>query len=69
MSDRVVATYSLEILIEDAPAEEGSAFAQEQHEKRVLANLPAMLEDAEENLGDLLPDSWSVAIRRSNGNA
>lgn len=68
MSDeRVLETYSLQILTpESSPAEEGSAFSLEQQEKRVLANLPAMLEDAQENLSDVLPEGWSVRIRRWN---
>lgn len=62
---RTIATYALRVLApEDAPAEEGSAFAMQQQERRVVANLPAMLEAAQENLQDLLPVDWTVEVER-----
>lgn len=59
-----VETYTLQILVEDPPAEEGSAVKLEMREQRMRANLPAMLEQTEENLTDLLPEGFSAKITR-----
>jgi hypothetical protein len=62
MSD-VMQTYTLQILRpEETPAEEGSAFGLEQQEKRLAANLPAMLEDLLENLNDVLPEGFAARL-------
>jgi hypothetical protein len=47
---------------ENVPAEEGSADEWFKSDDRVLADLPAMLEEAEENLSDLLPEGYSATI-------
>lgn len=47
---------------DDAPADEGSAEQWMKSDDRVLADLPAMLEEAEENLTDILPEGYSATI-------
>ena len=48
---------------EVVPAEEGSAYKWDLSDQRLLANLPAMVEAAEENLQDLLPEGYTITIR------
>lgn len=47
---------------DDTPAEEGSADVWERQDQRVMADMPARLEEVEENLTDLLPEGYSVRI-------
>lgn len=47
---------------ESEPAEEGSAYRWGESDKRLLANLPAIIEAAEEDLNDLLPEGYTVKI-------
>lgn len=62
-----LATYNIQILgPEEQPAEEGSAFRWSQEDKRVLSNLPAMLEAVEEDLSELLPEGYSARITEWN---
>lgn len=48
---------------ESEPAEEGSAYRWSESDRRVLANLPAMLQEIEENLTGMLPEGYWVRIR------
>ena len=57
-----IATYNIQILSEPLPAEEGSAERWALSDKRVLSNLPAMLEAVEEDLSKLLPEGYSARI-------
>lgn len=41
-------------------------FALTDSDKRVLSNLPAMIEAAEEDFSDLLPEGYTVKIREWN---
>jgi hypothetical protein len=60
---RGIASYTLEVLApSEVPAEEGSAYNAEQQERRVLSKLPALVEEAEENLSDMLPEGFRVRI-------
>lgn len=59
-----IATYTLRLLSEDVPAEEGSADRWYRADQRVLADFPAMLEEVQENLDDLLPEGYSVEIEK-----
>jgi hypothetical protein len=61
---RTIATHTIQIIIDDPPADEGSAWQAEQREKRVLADLPAMLEEVEQNLTDLLPEGWKAVVTK-----
>jgi len=64
MSGFNLATYNLQVFgPEDEPAEEGSAYRWGEQDKRVLADLPAMLEAVEEDLTDLLPDGYQAVIK------
>ena len=47
---------------DERPAEEGSADQWLKSDDRVLADLPAMLEEAEENLTDVLPEGYTATI-------
>lgn len=47
---------------ESEPAEEGSAYRWGEQDKRVLANLPAMLEAIEEDLTSLLPEGYTASV-------
>lgn len=59
-----IATYTLQVFAPtDAPAEEGSADQWLREDQRVLANLPALLEAAEEDLTKLLPDGYRAIIK------
>lgn len=60
-SNTNIATYRLEILAPDIPPG-ASPFYGVDEDKRVLSNLPAMLEAVEEDLTDLLPDGYRVII-------
>lgn len=50
---------------ESEPAEEGSAYRWSETDKRVLANLPAMMEALEEDLTSLLPDGYRAIAREA----
>ena len=64
MSGFELARYVLSVRSpEVVPAEEGSAYRWALSDQRVLANLPAMIEAAEEDLQKLMPDGYSVTIR------
>ena len=64
MSGFELARYVLSVRSpEVVPAEEGSAYKWDLSDQRLLANLPAMLEAAEENLQDLMPEGYTVTIR------
>jgi len=59
-----LATYTLQVLgPESEPAEEGSAYRWDEQDKRVLSNLPAMLEAVEEDLTSLLPEGYQAKIK------
>lgn len=58
-----IATYNVQVFSEPVPAEEGSADQWALEDKRVLANLPAMLEAVEEDLTKLLPPGYSAVIK------
>lgn len=58
-----LATYTLQVFgPESEPAEEGSAYRWSESDKRVLANLPAMVEAVEEDLTALLPEGYTATI-------
>lgn len=48
---------------ESEPAQEGSAYRWAESDKRLLSNLPAMLEAVEEDLTALLPKGYTAVIR------
>jgi hypothetical protein len=50
---RAVVSYEMRVLAPVAPGDEDT---------RVLNNLPAMLRSVEEDLGDLLPEGWTIRI-------
>ena len=50
---------------EQVPSEEGSAYRWAEQDKRVLANLPAMLEAVEEDLTALLPEGYRCIIKEA----
>ena len=59
----ILARYVLSIRSpEVVPAEEGSAYRWDLSDQRLLANLPAMIEAAEEDLQGLLPEGYQVKI-------
>lgn len=63
MSGFNLAAYVLNVYgPEQEPAEEGSAYRWGEQDKRVLANLPAMLEALEEDLTSLLPEGYRAII-------
>jgi len=53
-----LATFTLQVL--GPEPEEGSGLSDS--DKRVLANLPAVVEAVEEDMSDLLPEGYSVRI-------
>ena len=55
----IIARYTLELRGETEPDEKENGPLQ--HE-RVLANMPAVLEDIEENTNDLLPEGYIIKI-------
>jgi hypothetical protein len=57
----ILATYDLQVV---SAGQEGSALTQD--DKRVLANLPAMLEAVEEDLTALLPPGYEAVIKEWN---
>lgn len=60
---RTIAAYVLLVFAPDAtPAEEGSAYGLELQEQRVKADMPARLEELEENLTDMLPEGFTAQI-------
>ena len=63
MSEAPIATFTLQIFSEPVAADEGSADQWMREDQRVLANLPAMLEAAEEDLTKLLPEGYSARIK------
>lgn len=63
MSDAPIATYTVQVFgPTEVPADEGSADQWMREEQRVLANLPALLEAAEEDLTKLLPEGYRAII-------
>lgn len=59
-----IATYTIQVFgPESVPAEEGSSDVWMKEDQRVLSNLPAMLEAAEEDLTKLLPDGYRAIIK------
>lgn len=52
-----IATFTIEVL------RDGDELQLSDKDKRVLADLPAYLEELEENLTDLLPEGYSVSIK------
>lgn len=59
-----IATYTIQVFApEEVPADEGSADQWYIEDKRVLANLPALLEAAEEDLTKLLPEGYRAIIK------
>ena len=63
MSEAPIATYTIQVFgPESVPADEGSADTWEREDQRVLANLPAILEAAEEDVTKLLPDGYRAII-------
>ena len=54
-------TYTLRVLAPSLEPEEGAYIATEE-DKRVLADLPAMIEHAEEELESHLPEGYLVMI-------
>jgi hypothetical protein len=58
-----LACYTLNVYgPESEPAEEGSAYRWGDTDKRLLANLPAMMEAIEEDLTDLLPEGYTAKV-------
>ena len=59
-----LATYTLQIF---GPVEDGRQHGPNVSaaSKRVLANLPAMLESVEEDFTDMLPEGYTVKIERA----
>ena len=64
-SDTNIATYRLEILGPDSPPG-ASPFHNVQNDRRILANVPAMLEAVEEDLTDLLPEGYRAVIKEES---
>ena len=61
-----LACYTLNVYgPESEPAEEGSAYRWGDTDKRLLANLPAMIEAIEEDLTDLLPEGYTAKIEKA----
>jgi len=48
---------------ESEPAEEGSAYRWSESDKRVRANLPAIIESVEEDVTSLLPEGYKAVIK------
>lgn len=66
MSGFNIARYTIDIYSrESEPAEEGSAYRWGEEDARVLSNLPAMIEAAEEDLTDLLPEGYRCIINEA----
>lgn len=58
-----LSTYNLQVFSPPvAPEEETSAYRWSESDKRVLADLPAMLEQIEDELTSKLPDGYEVRI-------
>jgi hypothetical protein len=61
-----LACYTLNVYgPESEPAEEGSAYRWGDKDKRLLANLPAMIEAIEEDFTDLLPEGYTAKIEKA----
>ncbi len=60
-TQRTLTTFNVQILTPEPL--EVSPFTLPAQDKRVLANLPAMLESIEEDLSDLLPEGYEARIR------
>lgn len=58
-----LATYTLRVLREDGITPP-SLFTPQEEDRRMLANLPAMLEAVEEDLSKLLPEGYRAIITR-----
>lgn len=62
-----IATYNLQVFSPEVdPAEETSMYRWSESDKRVLSDLPAMLELIEEQLEGILPDGYQVRITEWN---
>lgn len=61
-TEETIQTYTIQV-IEESPNNRDGFIRQH---KRVLADLPAMMEAAEEDLSDLLPDGFRVVIKQWN---
>lgn len=62
-----IATYNLQVFSPEVePEKETSMYRWGEADKRVLADLPAMLELAEEELTTLLPEGYAVRITEWN---
>ena len=60
-------TYSLRVLVPPVPYEERPhVYSATEQDKRVMADLPAMLELVEEQLEGLLPEGYQVRITEWN---
>ena len=67
MSRFNLAAYVLNIYgPESEPAEEGSAYRWSESDKRVLANLPAIIESVEEDVTSLLPEGYRCIVKEWN---
>lgn len=58
---QTIATYNIQIVAADEGAPYSPSWSQD--DKRVLSNLPAMLEAVEEDLTKLLPPGYSAVIK------
>lgn len=57
-----IAAYTVQLIKDGATGLEPL----DERDKRVLADMPAYLEELEENLTDLLPEGYSVTIKEWN---
>ena len=60
----ILARYLVEVISDDI---QGDASDFELRDARVMADLPARLEEIEENLTDLLPEGYSARITQNGG--
>lgn len=68
MTGFTIATYTIQVLSPDLvthPGAGGSPYRWSESDKRVLANLPAMIESIEEDFTDLLPEGYSVKLEKA----
>ncbi len=63
----IIARYVLEIVSEASVVDASEAYDWDMREARVLADMPARLEEVEENLTDMLPDGFKAQIGGSDG--
>ena len=62
----IIARYTLEIISEATVVDASEAAEWDMREARVLADMPARLEEVEENLTDMLPDGFRAQIGGRN---